>query len=48
MEFNLWRAEMDALSFRNGVAVAQDDVSGKDLLPALVMQARAEEMPYFF
>ena len=39
--------ELDALTFKNGIAVAKDDVSGNDLVPALVRTARDEEIAYF-
>ena len=39
--------ELDLLTFRDGIAGAKDDVSGKDLIPDLVKVARAEEMAYF-
>ena len=41
------KGELDALSMRNGMMVAKDDVSGKDLDPGLVKAARDEEMAYF-
>ena len=43
----LLRAHMDALNWKDGIATAKDDVSGKDLVSELVMRARAEEMDYF-
>ena len=33
------KEELDALTFKNGIAVAKDDVSGNDLVPALVRTA---------
>ena len=41
------REELDALTFKNGVAIAKDDVSGNSLVPALVRTARDEEIAYF-
>ena len=41
------KEELDALTFKNGIAVAKDDVSGNDLVPALVRTARDEEIAYF-
>ena len=41
------RAELDELSFRDGMAFARDDVAGTELVKDLVFQARAEEMTYF-
>ena len=41
------REELDALVFRDGIAVAKDDVTGAELVPELVKKARAEEMTYF-
>ena len=38
---------MEALIFRNGIATATDDVSGKELVPALVPLALDEEIAYF-
>ena len=41
------RAELDALTFNNGIALARDDVSGTELVPELVKKARAEDMDHF-
>ena len=41
------KAELDALTWKDGIAVAKDDVSGVELVPELVKAARAEEMAYF-
>ena len=41
------KEELDALVFKNGVATARDDVSGKELVPKLVQNARDEEIAYF-
>ena len=41
------RKHMDALVYKQGIHVAKDDVSGKDLVPELVVKAREEEMSYF-
>ena len=41
------REELDSLVFRDGIAVARDDVTGVELVPELVKQARSEEMAYF-
>ena len=43
----LLQSELDALTMRNGIACAKDDVSGAELLPEWVAVARAEEMTYF-
>ena len=43
----LLREELDALTFKSGIATARDDVSGKDLVPKLVQAARDEEVGYF-
>ena len=44
---DILKKELDALTFKDWIAVAKDDVSGKELVPALVKAARAEEMAYF-
>ena len=44
---HLLKAELDALTWRDGMTVAKDDVSGADLVPGWVVAARAEEMEYF-
>ena len=44
---DILKEELDALSFKDGVAYARDDVTGTVLLPDLVVQARLEEMTYF-
>ena len=36
--------ELESLTFRDGIAVARDDVSGSELVPELVKAARAEEI----
>ena len=41
------KGELDALIFRNGIATATDDVSGKELVPILVQPARDEDIAYF-
>ena len=41
------KGELESLTFRDGIAVAKDDVSGEELVPELVKIARAEEMTYF-
>ena len=41
------REELDALTFRNGIACATDDVTGNTLVPGLVQKARDEEVGYF-
>ena len=38
------KEHLDAPTWKNGIAVAKDDVSGVDLVPDLVRAARAEEM----
>lgn len=43
----LLKDELDALTFKNGIAVAKDDASGKELVPKLVQKARDEEVEYF-
>ena len=43
----IMKEELDALIFRDGIAVARDDVSGKELVPKLVQEARDEEISYF-
>ena len=40
------KAELDALSFKDGVAYARDDVTGTVPLPELVVQTHLEEMTY--
>ena len=44
---DLLKSELDALTMRNGIACAKDDVSGAELLPEQVVQARKDEMSYF-
>ena len=44
---DILEGEMQSLIFRDGIAVAKDDVTGKELVPKLVQEARAEEMKYF-
>ena len=44
---DILRSELDALTFKNGVAVAKDDVTGTELVPELVRTARDEEIAYF-
>ena len=44
---DIFKAELDALPFKDGVAAARDDFTGAVLLPDLVVQARLEEMTYF-
>ena len=39
--------ELESLTFRDGIAMAKDDVTGTVLVPELVRLARAEEMSYF-
>ena len=39
--------ELDALTFKNGIALATDDVLGKELVPTLVQSTRDEEIAYF-
>ena len=41
------RAEIDAPTFKNGIAEAKDDISGCSLPPELVRAARGEEMDFF-
>ena len=41
------RGELDALTFKNGISVATDDVSGTKLAPTFVRLARDEEFAYF-
>ena len=41
------REELDALTFKNGIAIAKDDVTGTELVPKLVQSARDEEIAYF-
>ena len=43
----LLQSDLDALTMRNRIASAKDDVSGAELLPEWVAVARAEEMTYF-
>ena len=43
----LLQSQLDALTMRNGIACAKDDVSGADLSPEWVALARQEEMTYF-
>lgn len=47
MGIEFWRSELDALTFRDWISVANDDVSGAETVPELVVEARAEEMMYF-
>ena len=35
------------MTCKNGIAFARDDVTGTELVPELVIQARREEMTYF-
>ena len=44
---HILQAELDALSWKKCVAVANDYLSGVDLMAELVRAARAEEMTYF-
>ena len=44
---HLLKAELDALTWRDGIATARDDVSGTVLEPEWVKTARAEEIAYF-
>ena len=39
--------ELATLSFKNGIAFARDDVTGTELVPEFVIEARREEMTYF-
>ena len=39
---DILQRELDALTMRNGITVARDDVSGAELVPELVAQARGE------
>ena len=39
--------ELDMISWKNGIAYARDDVTGVELNPDLVRDARREEMDYF-
>ena len=40
----LLKDEHDALIFKNGIAIARDDVTGSELVPKLVQQARSEDI----
>ena len=42
----LLKKELDALVFKDGISTARDDVSGKELVPKLVQEARDEEISY--
>ena len=40
------RSYLDALTVKNGILEAKDDVNGKDLNPEMVRQARQKELEY--
>ena len=44
---DILKAHMGALVYRQGIPMAKDDVSGKELVPEMVAKAREEEMAYF-
>ena len=44
---DILKCELDALTFKNGIAMAKDDVTGTELVPGLVRKARDEEIAYF-
>ena len=44
---DILKAHMYALTYKQGIASAKDDASGKELVPELVTRAREEEMSYF-
>ena len=44
---DILKCELDALTFKNGNAMAKDDVTGTELVPGLVRKARDEEIAYF-